>query len=67
MSTINLSDIIEYASGFKRLLKKGSLLSKSKIHFFGFGRLKTLNGSLHLVSACLTHKVKAQPQRMKFS
>ncbi len=67
ISTIDLHDIIEHALIFKRLLKKSSLLSKSKTNFFGFGCLKTSNGSFHFVSACLTHKVKVRPLRQQFS
>ncbi len=59
MSTIDLPVIIEYVSGFKR-----PLLSKSKTHFFSFGRLKTSNSSLHFVAACLIHNLKAQPHRI---
>ena len=67
MSTIDLEKILEYVARFKRPLVKGSLLAKSKTHFFGYGRLPDKPGisndsiTTHFITSCLSHKLKDKP------
>lgn len=70
MSTIELVKILEYVAGFQRPLVKGSLLAKSKTHFFGYGRLATKpidgdDGSIHFITSCLSHKVQEKPHTVE--